>query len=335
MSIPASMRAWQYSTTSGGIEKNLKLNTVPTSQPSSTQSLIRLIAVCLNPVDYKPAENPLVSSLAIKKPATPGIDVAGVVVKPAEGSKFKPGQVVFGTAGTGSPLAAGGLKEYVLIETKTTLPVPEGVDPIDAAASCVAGLTAYQSIVPYVKPGDRVFINGGSGGTGIYGIQVAKAVGCNVTTTCSSRNVELCRSLGADEVIDYTKGDVIEALKKSKKIDYVVDNVGDFSLYWRCHEYTSEKAKFMQIAGEPSLHYFRQMTRAKYQPGFLGGGKRPILSMLANPQLDHMEKLVTWVQEGKIKTIIDEKFKFGDAPAAFAKLKTKRARGKIVVMGPE
>lgn len=91
----------------------------------------------------------------------------------------------------------------------------------------VAGLTAYQSIVPRVKQGDRVFINGGSGGVGCFGIQLAKVVGCHVTTSCSERNVELCRRLGADGVVDYTKVSVADALKeKGWKFDHVVDNVG-------------------------------------------------------------------------------------------------------------
>ena len=100
-----------------------------------------------------------------------------------------------------------------------------------------------------VHKGDRVFLNGGSGGTGTFGIQLAKAMGLDVTVTCSARNVELCTSIGADMVIDYTKGNIVEALKESaetKKYDLIVDNVfSDMSIYYRAHEFTSPKAKYV------------------------------------------------------------------------------------------
>lgn len=91
--------------------------------------------------------------------------------------------------------------------------MPDGLDPLNAATIPVAGLTAYQSIVPYVKKGDKIFVNGGSGGTGIFSLQIAKAVGCYIVTTCSTPNVELCKKLGADEVIDYRKQGVYDALE--------------------------------------------------------------------------------------------------------------------------
>jgi NADPH:quinone reductase-like Zn-dependent oxidoreductase len=190
---PSTIKAWQYMTTKGGLEKNLKLNpSVPLPTPSSTQNLVQIIATALNPVDYKPAENALISRLAIPKPATPGIDFAGLIVTPAAGSPLKRGQLVFGVAGT-SPLAAGALSQFAITPKEATVAVPEGIDPIDAATVGVAGLTAYQSIVPRVKKGDKILINGGSGGTGVFGVQIAKAVGCHVTTTCSTANVELCK----------------------------------------------------------------------------------------------------------------------------------------------
>jgi NADPH:quinone reductase-like Zn-dependent oxidoreductase len=291
-----------------------------------------VIATALNPVDYKPAEIPLIGRLIVPKPATPGIDFAGCIVTPASGSSLKRGQLFFGVAGV-TYLAGGALSEFALTEKASAVALPDGVDPIDAATIGVAGLTAYQTIVPNVKKGDKVFINGGSGGTGVFGIQIAKAVGCYVATTCSTANVELCKSLGADEVVDYKKQSVVEALKASgHRYDHVVDNVGaDTTLYWRCHEYTTPRAVYVMVAGTPSLGFAAAVLKMKLWPGFLGGGKRKYESFFAKPKCEDLEQIGTWMKEGKVKPIIDQKFPFEKAPKAFEKLKTGRARGKIVV----
>ena len=313
----------------------MKLNVVDIPKPKPTQHLVRVGACALNPVDYKPAEHPLMSRLLIKKPATPGLDIVGTIITPAQGSSLKPGQRIYGIAGA-TPFDDGGLREICTTEKISTLPLLDGLDPVGAGTITVAGLSAYQSIVPHVKKGDRVFLNGGSGGTGIFGIQIAKAAGCNVTTTCSARNVELCKSLGADEVIDYTKGSVVDALKGMEKFDHVVDNAGsDMDLYWRCDEYTKPKAQYIMVAGDASLSHMLQMTKAKRLPSFLGGGKRQISGFWPHPDPDHVGQIGKWMKEGKVKPVIDEKFAFENAPAAFTKLKTGRARGKIVVqVGP-
>lgn len=330
---PSTIRAWQYSSTKGGLDKNLKINpSAPLPKPNPDQHLVQVIATALNPVDYKPAEIPLVGRLIVHKPATPCIDFAGCIVTPATGSPFKRGQLVFGAAGT-SPLAGGALSELTLTKKENTVALPDGVDPIDAATIGVAGLTAYQSIVPNVKKGDYIFINGGSGGTGVFGIQIAKAVGCHVTTTCSTANVELCKSLGAEEVVDYRKQSVVKALKASgRKFDHVVDNVGsDFRLYYRCHEYTKPGAVYVMVGGTPSLGFAVDMLKVKLWPDFLGGGKRKFSGFFPKPKHEDLEQIGTWMMEGKVKPIIDQKFPFEQAPKAFEKSKTGRAKGKIVV----
>ena len=330
---PSTIKAWQYSSTKNGLEKNLKINpSAPLPKPKPNQHLVQVIAVALNPVDYKPAEVPLVGRLIVPKPATPGIDFAGCIVTPASGSSLKRSQLVFGMSGT-SPFAGGALSEFTLSEKENTVALQDGVDPVDAATIGVAGLTAYQSIVSKVKKGDKVFINGGSGGTGIFGIQIAKAVGCHVTTTCSTANVELCKRLGADEVVDYKKQSVVEALKASgHKFDHVVDNVGaGTELYWRCHEYTKPGAVYMMVGGSPSFGYVADMFKMTLWPGFLGGGKRKFMGFFPKSKCEDLQQIETWMKEGKVKPIIDQKFLFEQAPKAFEKLKTGRAKGKIVI----
>ena len=330
--LPKAMKVWQYHATSGRLENNLKLNTAaPLPKPKPDEHLIRIFATALNPVDYKLAEVPIVSRFLISKPATPGIDIVGRIIKPAQGSSLKEGTLVFGFAGV-SPLAAGGLADYVATKPNAAAVLPEGISTIDAATVGVAGMTAYQSIMPHIKAGSRVFLNGGSGGVGAFGIQIAKAAGAHVTTSCSTANVELCKSLGADEVLDYKKKSVLEQLKEQKPFNHVVDNVGgNFELYWKCHEYTNPSAKFIMIAGTPSFAFFSFTLMARLLPGWLGGGKRAMEAIFAEPKLDQLEQIGKWMVEGKVKAVIDSKFEMEKAPDAFRKLKTGRARGKIVV----
>ncbi|KAK4504905.1 hypothetical protein PRZ48_002868 [Zasmidium cellare] len=330
--VPSQMKAWQFTSTQGGIEKNLKLNTsAPLPKRKSNQHLIQVIAAALNPVDYKPAEIPLVTRFFLPKPVTPGLDIVGKIVQPADGSSLKPGDIVFGAAGVWLPV--GALAQYAVASKAGVAALPPGVDPIWGATVNVAGLTAYQSIVPHVKEGSSVFINGGSGGTGIFGIQIAKAKGCYVTTTCSTPNVDLCKSLGADEVIGYKKSDVLTALKESgRKYDHVVDNVGhDLKLYWKAHEFTTPTAMYVLIGATISFGFFGELLSAKLRPSFLGGGKRKLSQFFAGPSVEQLTHIGQWFESGQVKPIFDHIFKFEEAPQAFERLKTGRAKGKIVV----
>jgi NADPH:quinone reductase-like Zn-dependent oxidoreductase len=332
--IPSSsFRAWQYTSVKGGLEKNLKLNpAAPLPTPNADQHLVRMIAVALNPVDYKPAEIPFLGRWLVPNPATPGIDFAGRIVAPAVGSALKPGQLVFGAAAK-TPFAAGALPKYAVTEKKTTVALPEGVSPVDAATVAVGALTAYQSIVPNVRKGDKVFINGGSGGTGVFCIQIAKAVGCHVTTTCSTPNVELCKSLGADVVVDYRKQNVVEALKANgHRFHRVVDNVGsDTSLYYRCHEYTEPGAVYIMVAGVPTFSFFFSALKMRYLPAFLGGGQRKTTGFYTDPSGKDLEIVGDWMNSGKVKAVIDSRFPYEEAPKAFERLTTGRSKGKIVI----
>ncbi|KAG7006797.1 hypothetical protein G7Y79_00013g035690 [Physcia stellaris] len=313
-SPPSTIKAWQYTTTKGGLEKNLQLNvSAPLPKPKTNQHLIKIIATALNPVDYKPSEIPGVVQLAITKSNT----------------RYRLRRLRTGT----SPIAGGALSEYAIVKNENAVAVPDGVDSIDAATIGVAGLTAYQSIVPRVKAGDKIFINGGSGGTGAFGIQFAKVVGCHVTTTCSTANVEFVKSLGADKVIDYKKESVLEALKASEhKFDHAVDNVGsDEQLIWRSHEFLRPGASLVVVGGDPSFKAIFQGLKRKLWPSFLGGMKGKVEGFWPQQKPEDLRQIAEWMKEGPVKAVIDQRFPFEEAPQAFEKLKTGRARGKIVV----
>jgi len=360
--IPSTMRAWQFFSTWGGIEKNLHLNAsapVPAHDAhalGNEKVLVKVIAAGINHVDCKIAELPLVGRLLYGRNATPGSDFAGVVVAAKDRSAagegeggFREGQLVFGRFS--QPVKQGTMQEYIMVSRSQLVHVPEGVDPVDAAGVGVAGLTAYQCIQPFVHPGqkDRVFINGGSGGTGVWGIQIAKALGCHVTTSCSGANAELCKNLGADEVIDYRTTNVVDALKKAashptsdseagsgpggeQKFDLVVDNVGSTgALYWQGHRYMSEGARYVQIGVEPSS--FLDLVMKMIWPGFLGGGKRKFEMLMVKDNTQQMAQIADWMRQGKVKTVFHEgsALSIEEGARAFEILKTHRARGKLVI----
>lgn len=330
--IPSSFRSWQYISTAGGLENNLTLNHVPMLQPQANQHLVRILAAGLNPADYRLSEFQFLHRMAFPKPASPGNDFAGYIVKPAPGSTLKPGQLVFGCAGTNF-MYGGAMSEYGIALVEQIVPIPTGLSTSHAAGITIAGLTACQSILPYSKPGSRVLLNGGSGGVGSFGIQIAKAEGRHVTVTCSTANAMLCKSLGADEVIDYKKQNVLQALKDSPyKYDLVVDYVGnDYNIFWEADAYTSPDAKFITVAVSHHLSFLRFILAAEYMPRFLSGAQRQHLTVFAKPDRTDLSQIAEWMVEGKVKPVIDSKYMFEDLKEAYKRLKTGRARGKIIL----
>ena len=305
----------------------------PSNNISAEQVSVEVISMSLNPVDYKMAEFPLVGRLLMGKPASPGIDYCGRVVSAggATTSVLQPGQVVFGRLD--APTKFGTLGQFIIAPRPGAVPLPSGIDPDHAAAIGTAGSTAYQCIVPNAKQGDKIFINGGSGGTGVFGIQFAKVIGCHVTTTCSTANVQLCKDLGADEVIDYKTSDPCETLKSKGQIfDLVVDNVGSpHEMYKASDHFLKDSGKFIQIGVPLSLSSVRNITSRMMWPTMLGGGKRRIEFLAVKNKYEDFEQIAQWMKEGKVKAVIDSTFELKDAAKAYEKLKTGRAKGKVVV----
>lgn len=307
----------------------------PLPKPAPNQHLIQVLAVGINPVDYKVAETPFVGWLAVKLPSIPGYDLAGHIIAPADGSNLEPGQLVFGTAGT-DPMAGGALAEYIVAPANTICPISSKVSPLSAGAAPVAALTAYGSVVPYIRSGSRVFVNGGSGGTGTYCIQIAKAIGAHVTVSCSTSSIELCRSLGADEILDYTSRPVLDQLrevaKAARPFDHVVDNVfSDPTLYFQAHTYTTADAKFVEVASAPSLAFVRFALTAFLWPKILGGGQRAFVMPVTGVEREHLQRIADWMSDGTVRTVTDQIFPMKDAVEAFKRVKSGRVKGKVVV----
>lgn len=330
-STPATMQAWLYTSTAGGLEKNLRLDPAartPAASLRPDQVLVQVISASINPADYKVPAIPIVSRALITTPASPGMDFAGrVAATGAQVNDFEPGQLVYGTIGV--PTQFGSLGEYVAVGTGNIVTLPEGLDPDQGATVGVAAQTAYQSLVPYVSKGDKVFINAGSGGCGIFAIQMAKVLGCHVTTTCSSRNVQFCKDLGADEVIDYTTQDVLETLKGHGQVyNHVIDHIGSpGNLYSESDSFLCPGKAFVQVGAEGFLTF---ATRLAW-PSFLGGGKRKYVILMMKNNKEDLYQIGEWMQQGKVRAEIDSTYEFSDVIKAFEKLRTGRSRGKIII----
>ncbi|CZS99917.1 uncharacterized protein RAG0_08181 [Rhynchosporium agropyri] len=260
----------------------MKINpSAPLPKPKPNSHLVKILVTAINPVDYKPTEIPYIGRLLVSYPATPGLDFAGRIVTPATGSNLKADGLVFGVAGT-SPLAGGALAEYAVVNEKHTLAIPEGVSILDAAVLGVAGLTAYQSIVPHVKKGDRIFINGGSG----------------------SKSQKLLDRLGADVIIDYKKGSVLSALLATEqKFDHAVDNVGnigDKELWWKWDQYSNPGASYVMVAGELFVSSVIDMAKKAVLPKLLGGVKGKIDGFWPAPKPEDLGQVAQWIKDGKV-----------------------------------
>lgn len=334
------MRAWQYSTRNDPFESNLALNTIPMLKVPSSGSdkkqciLIKVHAVSLNPADYKVPLIPIVGYFIVSRPATPGLDYAGIVVEIPKGLKtdLKPGDRVMGRLSWMFQHSA--LAEYVLGQPNGLVKLPDNASFTQGAAIGTAAISALQPLEPYVKPGSSVFINGGSGGVGSFSTQIAKLLGAgHVTVTCSPANMERVKTLGADEIIDYRSKDVVAELKREAKdqgriYDHIIENVGNAdSLFENCHHFLKPDGKFIQVASGNLGLTIKRIVR----PGFLGGGKRKYSSYLAWNDKRQLEMIAKWMAEGKLQIDIDSEFSFDQAKEAYEKLSRGRAQGKIVV----
>jgi len=331
------MRAWQYSNASAGLDKALRL--VETTRPypqllSKSELLVEVVSMALNPADYRVPEMGVLAKTMVSTPASPGLDFCGRVVAthPAD-DRHTIGQLVFGRLDKFG--RNGALSEYVVANQASVVGLPDGVDVDDAAAAGTAALTAYQSIVPFLRglKDPAVFINGGSGGVGTWGIQIAKLLGAEVSVSCSGSSEELVRSLGAEHVLDYTKLDVIDALKNLGQVyDLVVDNAASpLDLYEQSEHFLKPTGKYVQVGTSMSMVASAKLVDRMLRPTWMGGGKRPYTFVVVKSNQADLGQISQWMADGKIKAVIDQTFEFDEAPKAIAKLKSGHTKGKIVI----
>ncbi|KDP45283.1 hypothetical protein JCGZ_15148 [Jatropha curcas] len=322
------MHALQYDSYGGGAA-GLKHVEVPAPAPKKDEILLRLEATSLDPIDWKIQKGMLRPFLPRRFPHNPGTDVAGEVVEVGSGvTNFKTGDKVVAML---SHANGGGLAEFAVAGKNLTVARPPEVSAAEGAGLPVAGITAHQALtqaagIKLDGSGDQknILITAASGGVGHYAVQLAKLGNTHVTATCGARNIQLVKSLGADEVLDY-KTPEGAALKSpsGRKYDAVIHCTS--AIPWSTFEPNlSETGKVIDITpGVAALTTFalKKLTFSKKQ----------LVPLLLVPKADKLDYLVKLVKEGKLKTIIDSKHLLSKAEDAWAKSIDGHATGKIIV----
>lgn len=300
----------------------------------SNKVLIKVRAAALNPVGYKMMG--MIPSF-MRNTTVPEADLSGTIVT-LEGEESRSAHV-YAYIPVGST-ELGALAQYTLVERQFVFQKPEHLNFQQAAGIPLAGLTAL-SACKDLKEGDIVFINGASGGVGVFAIQIARMkVGDTgkVIGSCSTDNVELLKKLGADQVIDYKRFEVAKELARTygeQKLSAVIDLVGHSALYASSKNFMKAEAVYKLIGangeGFKGAFSFALFLLSSKIPVLLGGN--PIkLSFKQLEATDQMVKeLETMVFGGKIKPILDSIHEFGDVLAAYDRLISHRARGKVIV----
>lgn len=301
---------------------------VPVPTIGDDQVLVQVRASSVNPIEwYEVYAPPFVRLLGgqLRQPKDPrlGTDFAGVVEGVGKDvSGIKAGDEVFGTA-------AGSWAEHATATWTRIAPKPASISFEDAAALPIAALTALQALrdVGKVDAGQTVLVNGASGGVGTYAVQIAKALGADVTAVCSPGNVEQARSLGADRIVDYTKEDFTQSPVRH---DVMIDIAGSRS-YLKFRRVLTKDAIVVVVGAKMSnslLGPLKHIVGTKLQS--IGRGHK-VKFFVAKVNTDDLNQLAEWMQSGRLRSVIDRRFVLSDTTEALRYLGQGHARGKVVI----
>jgi NADPH:quinone reductase-like Zn-dependent oxidoreductase len=311
-----------------GPPEDLTLQEVPAPVPKGDEVLVKVRAAAVNAADWHVMRaDPFLVRLrgGLFKPRVKrlGADVAGVVLAAGPAvTRFRAGDLVFGCLPFGT---WGSYAEQVCAREEILALKPAPVSFEEAAAAPLAGLTALQALRNFgqLQAGQKVLVNGASGGVGTMAVQIAKALGAEVTAVCSDRNLDLARSLGADHVIDYSREDFT---RQAQRYDVIVAANGYHPLaaYKRS---LSPQGRYVMVGGAG-----RQMAEAIFLGPWqseAGGRRLGRVDMKATPA--DMQLLAELLEAGKLKPVIDRRYGLAQVPEAIRYLEEGHARGKVVI----
>jgi NADPH:quinone reductase-like Zn-dependent oxidoreductase len=308
----------------------LKLADVEKPLPNENQLLVRVRAASVNPLDLTIRGPWLIRPiLGMRKPKDTrlGVDYAGTVEAVGKNVRqFKPGDEVFGGKN-------GAIAEYIcVLADRAVVLKPANMTFEQAASVPVAAITALQGLRDKGKihAGQKVLINGASGGVGTFAVQIAKSFGNEVTGVCSTRNVDLVRSIGADHVIDYTKEDFTNG---AQRYDLIYDLVGNHSFSERRRILNPNGICVMAGLGGAGWHDGMAMRLAGELNGYLRSRfvSQKFIAYIAEFNKKDMMVLADLMQSGKMTPVIDKTYKLNETPDALRYLETGHARGKVVI----
>ena len=297
--------------------------------PAENEVLIRVRAAAANPYDwhFMRGEPYAVRIMArgLRKPKDPrlGADVAGVIEAVGRNiTQFKTGDGVFGSC-------KGAFAEYACASESKLAIKPDNVTFEQAASVPIAAFTALQGLRDKGKlqPGQKVLINGAAGGVGTFAVQIAKSFGAEVTGVCSTRNVEMVRSIGADQAVDYTQEDFT---KSARRYDVILDCVGNHS-FSECRRVLNPRGIYVGAGGTTDNWMIGPLTsaiKALVLSWFVSQKQVMVLAKPSNEDLAIMGKLM---ESGKVTPVIDRSYSLSEVPEAIRYLEAGHARGKVVI----
>jgi NADPH:quinone reductase-like Zn-dependent oxidoreductase len=305
-----------------GPPETLRMAEVQKPAPGADGVLVKVLGVSVNPADWhsmrgKPLFSRATLGLLRPKHGILGVDIAGQVEAVGHGvTQFKPGDEVYANL---LDHGYGGFAEYVSVPVDVLSLKPANLSFEEAAAVPMAAITALHGLRHHgqIQPGQKVLINGASGGIGTFAVQIAKSYGPEVTGVTSTRNIGLVRSLGADHVVDYTTTDFA---RNGRRYDLILDTVGNRSV--------PDLRRALAEGGKAAVVGFSSV--AKLMGVSLRGGK-DIAMVSAHAATEDMELLSELIEAGKVRPQIDRRYPFAEIPAAIAYLEQGHAKGKVVV----
>jgi len=311
-----------------GSPEVLELADIGMPAPADDEVLVKVSAASVNPLDWhymrgSPYLLRLGSGLGAPDDTSMGVDFAGTVVAIGKNvTRFQPGDEVFGGG-------SGAFAEYITVgEDRALAMKPANMSFAQAAAVPIAAITALQALRDKgkIRAGHKVLINGASGGVGTFAVQIAKSFGAEVTGVCSTRNLEMVRSIGADYVIDYTREDYTDS---GKQYDLIIDNVGNHSLLENRQSLTSEG--IFVIVGGPKGDWLGPLmapVKAMLLSPFIS---QEFSQILAQMRQDDLVILGDLMRSGKVTPVIDRHYSLSEVPAAIRYSEEGHARGKIII----
>lgn len=321
------MKAIVY--TQYGTPDVLRLQEVEKPSPKDDDVLVKIHAASVNKSDWlRLTGKPFITRLFTGGPLQPqlnilGSDIAGTVEAVGRNIRsFRPGDEVFADV---SGVGLGGFAEYVAVPEKVLARKPASISFEEAAAVPVAGVTALQGLRDkgHLQPGQKVLIHGASGGVGTFAVQVAKAFGAEVAAVCSTRNVEMARSMGADEVIDYKKEDFA---KRGEHYDLIFAANGNRTLANFRRVLTPDG--LCVIAGGSMRQIFRGMLFGSL---VTMGSRQKITNIAAQSDAQDLAYLAELLEAGKVRPVIDRCYPLSDTADALRYLGDTHPSGKVVI----
>ncbi|MBB3207335.1 NADPH2:quinone reductase [Rhodopirellula rubra] len=299
----------------------LHADEIPTPERLPGQILIEVHASSVNPIDYRLRSGEMKGLLPGGFPRVPGYDVAGIVADCADDAPFRVGDRVMAFLTTAR---GGACADYAVCAVDAAAKLPDDMSFELAAAMPLAGTTALQSLRDHgrMEPGDRVLVNGASGGVGMFAVQIAKAYGCHCDAVASGDNRDFCMSLGADHFYDYEKVDFTES---SERWDVIFDAAGK-SGFWDARDVMNPGGRY--VSTEPDV---KGMLMTALTWPFSKSGT----VMLAHPRSDDLKELIRLYEAGKLKVTIDSRFAISQCADAHRRVESGVDRGKVILSRTE